>query len=93
MIRKIFSKISKKCKETKLYPMKDAPQDPNNVKTNYVFIKLEDLEGAVYTNQTRRFQRVPNWGTKILVITYIYDVNVILRLTIKSFGRRIVVSI
>ena len=43
-------------------------QEPNNEKTNEVYIALEEVRGKVYRNQTGKSPRTLNRGMKYVMI-------------------------
>ena len=46
-------------------------QEPNNAKTNEVYIALEDIDGKIYSDQTGKFPRTSNRGMKYVMILYL----------------------
>ena len=44
------------------------PQEPNNGKTNEIYIALEDIDGKIYSDQTGKFPRTSNRGMKYVMI-------------------------
>jgi hypothetical protein len=43
-------------------------QEPNNAKTNEVYIALEDIDGKIYSDQTGKFPRTSNREMKYVMI-------------------------
>ena len=62
----------------------DCPQEPNNEKTNEVYIAMEDVQGKLYSDQTGAFPRTSRRGNKYLAIFYAYDANYIRAVPLKS---------
>ena len=60
-------------------------QEPGNAKTHEVYFTATYVgNGLIYSNQTGRFPRTSNISNKYLAIFYVYDVNAVLSVHIKS---------
>eukprot|EP00957_Ditylum_brightwellii_P055374 4196567-Ditylum_brightwellii.AAC.1 len=61
-----------------------SEQEQGNFKTNFVFATVEEIDGKVYSTQKGPFPRVSNRGNRYVVFFYVYDVNYIQGIPIKS---------
>ena len=60
-------------------------QEPGNSKTHEVYFTATNAGGGlVYSDQTGRFPRTSNRSNKYLAIFYVYNVNALLSVPIKS---------
>ena len=62
----------------------DAPQEPHNARTHFVFCQVHTISGVIASNQTGRFPVTSNRGHAYVVIFYIYDANYIQSVPIKN---------
>ena len=76
-------------RSTKPIPIKpdtteEAPKLPNNKRIHHVYIKIYNLDGKLYYDQTGRFPITSNRGNCYVVIFYAVDGNYIKEYPIKS---------
>eukprot|EP00957_Ditylum_brightwellii_P019150 1443744-Ditylum_brightwellii.AAC.1 len=45
-------------------PMEPTEQEPGNIKTNFVFAALEEVDGRINSDQTGAFPKVSNRGNR-----------------------------
>ena len=64
--------------------MEEVPQFPNNDRSHHVYMKITDLDGKLYSNQTGCFPITSNRGSCYVVILYSVDGNYIKAYPIKS---------
>eukprot|EP00957_Ditylum_brightwellii_P179027 13636913-Ditylum_brightwellii.AAC.1 len=64
--------------------MEPTEQEPGNIKTNFVFAALEEVNGRIYSNQTGAFPKVSNRGNRYIMVFYVYDANHIQGIPIKN---------
>eukprot|EP00957_Ditylum_brightwellii_P049808 3776382-Ditylum_brightwellii.AAC.1 len=64
--------------------MEPAEQEPGNIKTNFIFDALEEVDGRIYSDQTGAFPKVSNRGNKYVMVFYVYDANHIQGVPIKN---------
>ena len=68
-LRSTKPKIEKNNAKSEIKIEPDTPlQEPNNEKTNEVYIALEDIDGKIYSDQTGKFPRTSNRGMKYVMI-------------------------
>ena len=67
--------------------MEEVPQLPNNYRRHHVYMKITDLDGKLYSDQTGRFPITSNRGNCYVVVFYAVDGNYIKAYTIKSHHR------
>ena len=53
--------------------MEEVPQLPSNERSHHVYMKITDLDGKLYSNQTGRFTITSNLGNFYVVIFYAVD--------------------
>ena len=61
-------------------------QEPNNAKTNAVYIALKDIDGKIYSDQTGKFPRTSNRGMKYVMI-FIFMMQTTLWVFLLKIGR------
>ena len=54
-----------------------ATQEPENKKTNIVFVLVKRPEGFIASDQTGKFPRMSNRGMKYICVFYTHDPNYI----------------
>ena len=64
--------------------MEDAPQEPHNARTHFVFCQVHTISRIISSNQTGRFPVTSNRGHAYVVIFYIFDANYICSAPIKN---------
>eukprot|EP00957_Ditylum_brightwellii_P053491 4053943-Ditylum_brightwellii.AAC.1 len=65
-------------------PMEPTEQEPGNIRTNFVFAALEEVDGRIYRYQTRAFPKVSSRGNRYVMVFYVYDTNHIHGIPIKN---------
>eukprot|EP00957_Ditylum_brightwellii_P160942 12253395-Ditylum_brightwellii.AAC.1 len=65
-------------------PLEPTEQESGNIKTNFVFAALEEVDGRIYSNQTGAFPKVSNRGNRYIMVFYVYDASHIQGIPIKN---------
>jgi hypothetical protein len=72
--------------------MDNVPQEPANIHTHHVFMRVHVLTGRVSSNNTRCFPVMSNWGNAYVTLFYIYNANAIWSVPIKNIGAKKIFS-
>eukprot|EP00957_Ditylum_brightwellii_P209124 15360455-Ditylum_brightwellii.AAC.3 len=64
--------------------MEIPEQEPGNIKTNYVFAIIEEINGKIFSDQTGAFPRVSSRRVQHIMVFYMYDASYIKAFPIKN---------
>eukprot|EP00957_Ditylum_brightwellii_P052556 3985313-Ditylum_brightwellii.AAC.1 len=67
--------------------MEIPEQEPGNIKVNYVFAIIEEIEGKIFSDQSEAFPRVSSRGMQYIMLFYIYDASCIKAFPTSEFQR------